>query len=234
MKTGTTVREDYRQMIVDTGIEMINTGMTVGTWGNISVRDPDTDLVYISPSGMDYISIRTEHVVVMDLNANVVAGDAEPSIEKHMHTAVYRSRADVNAVVHTHPTYSTVFGVVRQELPAVSEDFAQIVGASVEYCKRYALPGTPELGEVAVEALKSNNAVMLPNHGALSVGPDLKFALKVSTVLEKNAMIYLHARMIGHPTLFEDCDIEAMQQFAREQYGKKNAHLAKATTEGCE
>lgn len=75
---------------------------------------------------------------------------------------------------------------------------------------------------MAVESLGDNFAVLLPNHGALSVGPDMKYALKVSVVLEKNAQIYIFARMIGTPVLFEREDIDAMQQFARTQYGKKN------------
>ncbi|PIE04489.1 MAG: class II aldolase [Spirochaetales bacterium] len=226
MSTTSKTRKDYKQLIVNTGIEMINTGMTVGTWGNISCRDPETNLIYISPSGMNYTDIRPEHVVVMDVDLNIVDGEAEPSIEKHMHTAVYRSRADINAVVHTHPVWSTILGVVKQNLPAVSEDFAQIVGAEVEFCSTYELPGTPELGIAAVKALKNNNAVMLPNHGALSVGNDMKMALKVCRVLEKNAQIYVFARLIGHPTLFKQSDIEAMQNFARTQYGRKNSHLA--------
>lgn len=216
------VKDDFKKTIVDTGMEMINTGMTVGTWGNISIRDPETNLVYISPSGMNYTDIESKHVVVMDLEMNVIDGEAEPSIEKNMHTAVYRARQDINAVVHTHPTWSTVIGVVRENLPAVSEDFAQIVGGEVEFCKTYELPGTPELGKVAVESLGDNFAVLLPNHGALSVGPDMKYALKVSVVLEKNAQIYIFAKMIGTPVLFEQDDIDAMQQFARTQYGKKN------------
>jgi L-fuculose-phosphate aldolase len=226
-KMGKMVREDLKQQIVDTGMEMITTGMTVGTWGNISIRDPETNLVYISPSGMNYTDISPRHVVVMDIDMAIVEGDAEPSIEKNMHTAVYRSRSDVNAVVHTHPTWSTIMGVVREPLPAVSEDFAQIVGGQVEFCETYELPGTPELGRTAVAGLKDNNAVMLPNHGALSVGPDMKFALKVSIVLEKNAQIYIFARLLGKPTLFEQSDIDAMQSFARTHYGKKNEHWVK-------
>lgn len=217
------IKDELRKLIVDTGVYMIKSGMTVGTWGNISYRDPETNLMYLSPSGMDYMQIEPQHVVVLDLDLNVIDGAAEPSIEKNMHAAVYRNRADVNAVVHTHPVYSTVFGVIREELPAVSEDFAQIVGGSVKFCETYELPGTPELGEAAVKALEQNNAVMLPNHGALSVAPTMAMALKVSLVLEKNAEIYLYARMLGTPNLFEPEDIEAMQQFARNHYGKKNA-----------
>ena len=219
------INEELKQLIVDTGVEMVNTGMTVGTWGNLSVRDPETGLVYMSPSGMDYVRIRPEHVVVMTTDLELVDGTAEPSIEKNMHAAVYRHRDDVHAVVHTHPIYSSVFGVIREELPAVSEDFAQIVGEKVQVAEPYQLPGTPELGKVASETLGQYNAVLLPNHGALSVGPDMHFALKVANVLEKNAQIYIYSRMLGQPSLFSRQDIDAMQSFARTQYGKKNREL---------
>ncbi|HOV63767.1 MAG TPA: class II aldolase/adducin family protein [Spirochaetia bacterium] len=219
------VKQELKQLVVDTGLEMVRTGMTVGTWGNISVRDPETNFMYISPSGMDYLIIKPQHIVVLTLDLEVVDGTAEPSVEKHMHAAVYRARPDVNAVVHTHPVFSSVFGAVKMELPAVSEDFAQIVGDRVGYAEPYELPGTPALGVSAVRALGQHNAVLLPNHGALSVGETMKKALKVSMVLEKNAQIYLFAKLIGTPTLFKDKDIEAMQNFAKNYYGKKNQSL---------
>lgn len=221
----TQVKPELKQQIVDTGVEMVRTGMSVGTWGNLSLKDPETGFIYISPSGMDYLTIRPEHVVVLTLDLTLVEGIAEPSVEAPMHAAVYRRRPDVQAVIHTHPVYSSVFGVVRMELPAVSEDFAQIVGAKVGFPDRYDLPGTVELGESAAEALGQDNAVLLPNHGALAVGGSLQQALKVSRVLEKNAQIYLFARLLGTPQVLEPDAIAAMQQFVRTRYGKKNQGL---------
>ncbi|MGM0432197.1 MAG: class II aldolase/adducin family protein [Spirochaetota bacterium] len=216
----------YKQLIVDTGIEMLRTGLTVGTWGNISARDPESGLIYISPSGMDYKTIQAEHVVVLNSDCEVVEGRAEPSIEKHLHAAVYRSRADVHAVIHTHPTFSSAFGVTGTPLPAVSEDFVQIVGETVYVAEPYALPGTEELGRAAVAALKDNNAVLLPSHGALSVGADMNTALKVCAVLEKNAHIYLSAKLLGEkPRTFTREEIDYMQDFARNHYGRQNKGL---------
>ena len=226
MKPG--IKGSYKQLIVDTGIEMVAKGITVGTWGNISARDPETNLVYISPSGMDYSKIQPQHVVVMDLDLNIIDGAAEPSIEKHMHVAVFNAREDVNAVIHTHPIYSTAFGVAEQNLIGVSEDFIQIVGAEIKVAHPYALPGTSELGEVAVKGLGLNNAVLLPGHGALVVGSDMPMALKVSMVLEKNAQIYLFAKLLGsggHIREFEQSEIDAMQSFAKNHYGQKNKDL---------
>ncbi|MFP4067039.1 MAG: class II aldolase/adducin family protein [Spirochaetaceae bacterium] len=222
------IKHELRVLIADTGRRMVETGMTVGTWGNISLRDPETGYMYISPSGMDYTSIEPRHVVVLDLDLNVVEGESEPSVEKTMHATVYRRREDANAVIHTHPVYSSVFGAVEEELPAISEDFAQIVGEAVGIALPYQLPGTPELGHVAAEALGRRNAVILPRHGALSVGPTLDWALKVSRILEKNAQIYLYAKLLGKPKLFAPEEISAMQAFARDHYGKRNTASSEA------
>ena len=223
------IKESYKQLIVDTGIEMVEKGITVGTWGNISARDPESGLIYISPSGMDYTATEPRHVVVMDSELNIVDGTMEPSIEKHMHVAVFNARSDVNAVIHTHPVYSAAFGAAGQNLVGFSEDFVQIVGAEVMVAEPYALPGTEELGEVAVKCLGDNNAVLLPRHGALLVGPDMKTAMKVSMVLEKNAQICLFAKLLsggGELTRFKDEEISVMQDFARNHYGRKNRELS--------
>ncbi len=220
------IKGSYKQLIVDTGIEMVAKGITVGTWGNISARDPETNLVYISPSGMDYSKIQPQHVVVMDTELNIVDGEAEPSIEKHMHLAVFNAREDVNAVIHTHPIYSTAFGVAGQNLVGVSEDFIQIVGAEIKVASPYELPGTEALGDVAVAGLGNNNAVLLPGHGALLVGTDMKMALKVSMVLEKNAQILLFANLLGgNIRKFSQDEIKAMQDFAKNHYGQINKDL---------
>ena len=65
---------DYKQLLVDSGVRMYKSGLTVETWGNISIRDPETGLVYLTPSGMPYDKITKDDVVVMDLDGNVVEG----------------------------------------------------------------------------------------------------------------------------------------------------------------
>ena len=215
------INNRYKEIVVDTGLTMLEEGLTVGTWGNISVRDPETGLVYISPSGMDYREIKTSDIVVLDLDINIVDGARVPSIEKDTHIAVYHSRPDANAVIHTHPIYSTVLGVNGMDLPAVSEDFAQIVGDKI-ICSIYALPGTKELGQnVAAGLGKERNAVLLPNHGTLSIGEDMKTALTVTHVVEKTAQIYILALNIGTPQLISAEDIKAMQDYKKNKYGQR-------------
>ncbi len=214
------IRESLKQVVVDTGKTMIRQGLTVGTWGNISRRDSETGLMYISPSGIDYEDVHAEDIVVLDSELEVVDGFRTPSVERRMHMAMYQARPDVNAVIHTHPLYSTVLGVNHMALPGVSEDFVQIVGDKI-ICAEYALPGTQELAEKAAKALGKRNAVLLPNHGTLCVGENMKHALTICHVVEKTAHIYIMAKSFGTPHIIAEDDILAMQHFARHEYGQR-------------
>jgi L-fuculose-phosphate aldolase len=212
-------KPEFKKAIVEGGKYLLNLGLTVGTWGNLSVRDPETGLIYIKPSGMPYPEITEDDIVVMDSKFKVVEGHRKPSIEYNFHIAIMNSRKDVNAVIHTHPIYSSVFGVLREDIPGISEDFVQIVGDKIINCE-YALPGTPELATYVVKGLGSNNAVIIPNHGTVCVGADFAAAIKIIFVVEKSAQIYLLARSIGTPQLISPSDIKAMQDFARNYYGQ--------------
>ncbi|RLC81279.1 MAG: class II aldolase/adducin family protein [Chloroflexi bacterium] len=211
---------EFKEMIVDAGKTMLREGLTVGTWGNISARDSETGLIYISPSGMHYQEIQADDIVVLDNALEIVDGARTPSIEKIMHVAVYNARSDVYAVIHTHPLYSTVLGVNGMELPGISEDFVQIVGDKI-ICSEYALPGSPELAENVVKAMGSRNAVLLPNHGTLCVSEDIGQALTICHVVEKTAYIYIMAQSIGTPHLLSAQDIKAMQDYKRTKYGQR-------------
>ncbi len=214
------IKNELKQVIVNTGRTMIRQGMTVGTWGNVSTRDSETGLIYISPSGMDYEAIQLEDVVVLNPELEVVDGFRIPSVEREMHVGVYKARPDVNAIVHTHPLYSTVLGANRMELPGISEDFVQIVADKIICCE-YALPGTPTLAKNVAQALGERNAVLLPNHGTLCAGENMKQALIVSQVVEKTAHIYIMAKSIGLPQLISQENIKEMQFFARNVYGQR-------------
>jgi len=213
------VKESYRKMVVDAGNTMVSMGLTVGTWGNVSIRDPETGLIYIKPSGMPYDAITSDDIVVMNSDMEIVWGTRKPSIEFRFHISIMNARSDVHTVIHTHPIHSSAFAVTGQDIPGISEDFVQIVGDKVINCT-YALPGTPELARNVVEGLGDRNAVMVPNHGTICVGADVPSALKICHVVEKSAQIYLLARLIGTPQVISEADMRAMQDFARNHYGQ--------------
>lgn len=213
------IKESYKRLIVEGGRQMLAEGLTVGTWGNLSVRDPETGLIYVKPSGMKYGEIIEDDVVVFNPSYEIVDGERKPTIEYRFHIGVMNARADVNCVIHTHPVYSAVLGVLGIDLPPVCEDFVQLVGDRIVNCE-YALPGTPELAANVVAGLGQRNAVMIPNHGTVCCGPDWDTVKKVCFVVEKAAQVYVLARSIGEPRLISPADIDAMQDFAKHHYGQ--------------
>jgi L-fuculose-phosphate aldolase len=79
--------------------------LVVGSFGNISAREGD--MIAITPSGVDYEDLEPENSVVVDLGGRSIEGDLKPSSELAMHTYIYKARADIQAIVHTHSTYAT-------------------------------------------------------------------------------------------------------------------------------
>ncbi|HOI64574.1 MAG TPA: class II aldolase/adducin family protein [Mesotoga infera] len=212
-------REDFAGLVLDACRRMEERGMTVGTWGNISVRI-DSESFLITPSGMSYGCLKTEDIVLADMKGFVIDSKRKPSIEHGLHRMIYKYRPDVGAVIHTHPQYSTAFAIARKDVPAVSEELVQIIGEGVK-CAKYALPGTEELAINAVEALGNNNAVLLANHGAVCVGSTLGDAFKVAEVLEKSAKTIIMATIIGTPQVISHEECLKMQDFVRNHYGQK-------------
>jgi len=214
------ISEKFKKLIVETGRELYKQNLTIGTWGNMSILDSETGLIYIKPSGMDYNEINLEDVIVIDKQGKTIEGFRKPSIEMPMHLSIYNARKDVGAIVHYHPVYSSVLAVTGFNLPGICEDFVQIVGEKV-LCAKYALPGSDELAENAVASLGNRNAVFLLNHGTLCVGKDMKEAMKVCHVVEKTAHIYILSKSVGKCRIIPEEDIKIMHDFAKNSYGKQ-------------
>ena len=100
--------QTQRELVVEYGKKLVTTGLTDGTFGNLSVFDRESGLMAISPSGMDYFLTTPADVVVTDLEGKVVEGERKPSSELDLHRLFYQRRPDVNGVVHTHSTFATV------------------------------------------------------------------------------------------------------------------------------
>jgi len=210
-----------KKMIIETGKEMFSCGLVVGTWGNISARLPgEENLLAITPSGMDYLSLTPEDLVLAELTGEIMEGSRKPSIELPLHLAVYNARPEIQAVVHVHSVYATAWAAARKSIPGALEDLVQIAGGDVKVAD-YALPGTEELGGNAVRALKGRQGVLLANHGLLGAGRDLKEALKVCQIVEKAAKTLLAAQLLGGAVALSEEDILNMRDFYLNSYGQR-------------
>ncbi len=212
---------NFKKLIVESGKKMSGSGLTVETWGNISFRDKETGLVYLTPSAMLYDTIVEDDVVVCTLDGSIVEGRRKPTIETEMHLSVYRNREDVNAIIHTHPIYSMVYASQGKDIPLIIDEAAQILG-DVCRCADYALPGSPELAENSVKALgEKSNTCLLHSHGAVCVADDMEGAFKTAKVLEVTARIYYMIEAAGgEPAGISDENIRAMQDFVKNSYGQ--------------
>ena len=215
-------RETMAAAVIAAGKRMLESDLTVETWGNISVRS-ETGEICITPSGMSYQEITPADMVYLDADGNVIEGSRIPSIETQMHVRIYQNRPDVFAILHTHPVNSTVFAVLRKPIPAITDEIAQAIGGEISVAE-YALPGTVDLAENAANALGEKNACLLANHGAVCVGKDLAACFKVATVLETGAEIYQKALAVSGdlgPVELKADDVKYMYDFAQNRYGQR-------------
>jgi len=211
--------EIFKKTLIDACIYMAEKNLTLGTWGNISLRDPETGNIYLTPSGMDYYGCVTDDILVYDQAGILICGTRKPSIEKSMHLKILQNRKDINVVIHSHPFYSTVFAITGQPIPAITEEFAQVIGKDV-ICAEYALPGTMELADHTLKALGDRSAVLLTSHGALCVGTNVQSAFIVCEVLEKAAQVLILSKLIGPARIIPEDEVKIMQNFVKKAYGQ--------------
>ena len=98
---------------------MVESGLTTGTGGNLSMLDRKSGRVAVSPSGIEYGALQPDDVVLTDLDGNIIDGDCKPSSELGFHLTLYNQRSDVRAVVHTHSPYAPTIACLGWEIPAV-------------------------------------------------------------------------------------------------------------------
>jgi L-fuculose-phosphate aldolase len=173
-------------------------GLVAGTDGNVSVRFSRQHLL-VTPTGMNKGAVRREDLVVCDLQGKPVQGSARLTTEIRIHLAVYQQRDDVCAVVHAHPPHATAHAVARQPLDERLMPEAYIAVGKVALTP-YGTPSTRELEDAIRPAVAEHDAVLMANHGALTVGRDLLAACHRMEALEQLAHITLLTRILGTAT----------------------------------
>jgi L-fuculose-phosphate aldolase len=199
--------KEKRQAIIDACRRMNALGINQGTSGNISLRHDDGML--ITPTSVPYDVMTDEQIVFMDMNGAFAEGQ-RPSSEWRFHLDILRSRNDVAAVVHAHPTYCTILAIMGLEIPPIHYMIAAAGGDTIR-CAPYATFGTPELSQHAVKALEGRMACLLDHHGMIAVGPSLAKALWLAVEVETLARQYHGCLQIGRPPLLSADEIERVR-----------------------
>ena len=172
-----------KETVVLAGRKLVESGLIVRTWGNVSCRVNDSSFV-VTPSGRDYLSLTPDKIVEVAISDCSYSGDIKPSSEKGIHAEVYKLHPEVNFVIHTHQNMASLVSVLDRNSIKVPDEFKSLCGEVV--CAGYGLPGTKKLRKNVVKALKfsKGKAVIMKNHGALCFGKDLDEAFNVAQELE--------------------------------------------------
>ncbi len=185
-----TLREDMVTIVQ----ELYQARLITSTGGNVSVRLPGGNGYLITPTRMHKGGLQPEHLVRLDAQGRPVQAHQRPSVETPMHLAIYQAYPDVGAVVHTHAPLATALGIVGGRVPPITVDAVLFQDMRIV---PYGLPGDPELIQHVVEALKYSPAVILQNHGLVTVGETMRQAANRALALEETIHILLACRMLG-------------------------------------
>jgi L-ribulose-5-phosphate 4-epimerase len=192
------------------------------TSGNVSARVPGTELMVIKPSGVEYVDLTPESMVVCDLYGNKIEGDYAPSSDTGSHAYVYRHRPDVHGVVHTHSPYATSWAARAEAIPCCLTAIADEFGGDIPVGP-FALIGDEAIGEGIVQTLEGSNspAVLMRNHGVFTIGKSARAAVKAAVMVEDAARTVHLARLLGPVTRLDDADIASLHDRYTNVYGQK-------------
>ena len=181
---------DIRERIVKAGRELHDKGLVRGTSGNISARILGTDTFLIKPSGARMVCLRPKELVLVDSQGNKIRGESNVSLETPMHAAIYRARNDVQAVVHTHAPTATAFGMAKTEILPIQVEMFMLLPNGVPIVP-FELPGSKALSSAVQKKITNHNAVVLENHGIVTVGATIEAACDLNEMVEEGAKIQL-------------------------------------------
>jgi len=169
-------------------------GWAAANDGNVSAR-LDSGLILTTPTGVSKAEVTPEILVLISPDGKVVSG-GKPSSEVKMHLRCYAERPDVNGVVHAHPPAATAFAAAGLPLDGhfLYESALNLGEVPVT---PFAMPGTDEVPDSIAPAIREGCAVLLQNHGALTVGGDVLAAYYLMETLEHTAIISLNVRLLG-------------------------------------
>lgn len=188
-------------------LELVNNGLVIHTWGNVSGRDKSSGLIVIKPSGVGYSSMKPEDMVVVDLEGKVVEGNRRPSTDTPTHLMLYRNYDSIGGIVHTHSTYATSWAQAGKAIPPFGTTHADHFYGEVPCSRKLTRQETAKnyetnTGKVIIEAMKDSDPLFIPSvlvnaHGPFSWGKDAEEAVYNAVALEEIARMAFYTVLLG-------------------------------------
>jgi len=207
---------EKKKQVIEAGLRLLEEGLVARTWGNVSIR-ADEDHMLITPSGRKYEGLKPDDIVLVNIRTSEYEGSIKPSSEHKLHSEIYRTRPEINAVIHTHQMNASTCAAARREVPPVLDDMAQIIGPTVRVAP-YSLPSTKKIVRVTLKALQGRMAALMANHGAVCIGRNMDEAFVVCQVLEKACKAFIEAEFLGGAKSINKFEAYLMHQMYLKKY----------------
>lgn len=189
--------EQLKKEVYKANMELVEKGMVIYTWGNVSGIDREQGLVVIKPSGVDYDVMKPEDMVVVDMEGKVVEGKYKPSSDTPTHLVLYRTYPDIGGVVHTHSSWAVTFAQAGMDIPALGTTHADYFFGDIPCTRDLTAKEIEEAyeentGNVIVETIADGDAMAIPgilvkNHGPFAWGKSPANSVYNAVVLDKVA-----------------------------------------------
>ncbi len=211
---------EAKELVIRAGKELLNSGLIVRTWGNISCRVSETQFV-ITPSGLAYEDLQPEQIVLVNIADCSYDGEIKPSSEKGIHAACYSLRPEVNFVIHTHQVNASIVSALGLDINNVEGKDKDVIGDNVPIAA-YGLPGTAKLrkGVIAAITRSDSKAAIMAHHGAVCMGESYEDAYDVASRLEDVCEKFVLAKYMELTGSVTD-KLSDINSYVVEKYGQK-------------
>ncbi|MDY3282108.1 L-ribulose-5-phosphate 4-epimerase [Dysosmobacter sp.] len=193
--------EQLKQEVCAANLKLVEYGLVVLTWGNVSAITEDRRYVVIKPSGVDYATMTPEQMVVVDLEGTVAEGELRPSSDLPTHLELYRAFPAVRSVVHTHSRYATAMAQAERSLPCYGTTHADTFYGDVPCTRHLTAEEVAEAyerntGRVIAETFRDRDPEAVPGvlvckHGPFTWGASCRKAVENALILEETAHMAL-------------------------------------------
>ena len=201
--------ENLKHQVYKASLKLLEQGLVIYTWGNVSAIDRKSGLVVIKPSGISYEEMVPGDMVVVDLKGNIVSGDLKPSSDTNTHLVLYQNFPLIGSIMHSHSEYASCWAQAGLSIPPLGITHANFFNGEIPCTKPLStkqMEGDIELetGKIIVETFTSANidpmripGVLVYGHGPFCWGKEVKNAFDHTVVLEKVARMAYRTRQLN-------------------------------------
>lgn len=186
--------QEAKNKVCEAGKLLLKEGLVARTWGNVSIKVSDTQMV-ITPSGRKYDELTPGEMVLVDIYTLKYEGKLKPSSELKLHSEVYKTRSHISSVIHTHQLFASIVASAQKDVIVLNKEHQQILGATIIKAAPYALPNTKKITVETARAIEQSNAALMSNHGVVCIGKDLEATFEVARTLEKACELFIESKM---------------------------------------